>query len=160
MLLFSLEYLLLRMKMSQHPPQPAMPQNWRLAVFFCGLHEPVLGGELEVWDPSVTFPSLEGSTKPFIFSGLCTILVPSTVTLLNYYTGSPTPALSGFTEKLVGRGAISRFGKCYSSFRERLKPSALSLGPGPANSKGNICASSQPFCLVSTALPANNRQIK
>lgn len=43
MLLFSLEGLLLRTKVSQCPSQPTMAQNWRLAVFFCGLDERVLG---------------------------------------------------------------------------------------------------------------------
>lgn len=54
--------------MSRLLSQPTMSQTGRLAISFCGLDELVQGWELEVWDPSVIFPSMEDSTKPFIFS--------------------------------------------------------------------------------------------
>jgi len=63
-------YILLRIKVSQLLSHPTMPKKDRLAVFFCGLDELVLGWEPEVWDPSVIFPSVGASTEPFIFSVL------------------------------------------------------------------------------------------
>lgn len=56
--------------MSQLLSQPTMAKKRRWAIFFHGLDELVLGWEAEVWDPSVIFPSMEESTKPFIFSVL------------------------------------------------------------------------------------------
>lgn len=156
MLLFSLEGLLLRTKVPQCPSEPSMPPNWRLAAFFCGLDELVLGWELEVRDPSVIFTGRKHKALHF----LCFLRNPclNHCQVLNYYTGSPPQPSVVLVRNWWDRGAVSRFGKSYSSFGERFKPSALGLGPGPANSKSQ--QQKEHLCLLPALLLANNRQIK